>query len=82
MSRSIAETAIIHPNVELGDGAIVEDFCIIGAPPRGASSGELPTLIGSGAHIRSHTVIYAGNKIGDHFQTGNKANIRENKRFK
>jgi acetyltransferase-like isoleucine patch superfamily enzyme len=27
--------------------------------------------------VRSHTVIHAGNIIGDSFQTGNKANIRE-----
>jgi UDP-3-O-[3-hydroxymyristoyl] glucosamine N-acyltransferase len=39
-------------------------------------SGE-ETIIGNGAVIRSHTVIYAGNVIGDRFQTGNKANIRE-----
>ncbi|MCK5704602.1 MAG: N-acetyltransferase, partial [Cyclobacteriaceae bacterium] len=30
-----------------------------------------------GAHIRSHSVIYAGNQIGVNFQTGNKVNIRE-----
>lgn len=33
--------------------------------------------IGSGAWIRSHTVIYAGNAIGRNFATGNKVNIRE-----
>jgi acetyltransferase-like isoleucine patch superfamily enzyme len=39
--------------------------------------GDLETVLGSEAHLRSHTVIYAGNIIGDSFQTGNKANIRE-----
>jgi acetyltransferase-like isoleucine patch superfamily enzyme len=34
-------------------------------------------VIGAGAHVRSHTVIYAGNRIGSNFQTGNKVNIRE-----
>jgi acetyltransferase-like isoleucine patch superfamily enzyme len=37
----------------------------------------METVLGSEAHLRSHTVIYAGNLIGDHFQTGNKVNIRE-----
>lgn len=46
-------------------------------PPRGCAPGELETVIGDGAVIRSHTVIYAGNIIGCGFQTGNKANIRE-----
>ncbi len=50
---------------------------IIGAPPKGSVPGELETVIGDNAVIRSHMVIYASNKIGNNFQTGNKANIRE-----
>lgn len=65
------------PGVTLGDGSVVEDYCIVGSPPRGKKAGELLTIIGKGAIIRSHTVIYAGNRIGDNFQTGNKVNIRE-----
>jgi len=73
----ISEKAIIYPNVKLGTNCAIEDFVIIGTPPRGCDAGELETVIGNNAIIRSHTVIYAGNKIGDNFQTGNKANIRE-----
>ncbi|MCB0259042.1 MAG: transferase, partial [Calditrichaeota bacterium] len=51
----------IYPNVELGENVIIEDFCIIGLPPRGYREGELKTVIGSNSVIRSHTVIYAGN---------------------
>jgi len=71
----IASTAVIYPGVTLGKNAVIEDFCIIGAP-FGGQQGQ-PTVIGDDALIRSHTVIYAGNVIGSHFQTGNKANIRE-----
>ena len=74
---SIAKTAIIYPGVKLGKNVVVEDYCIIGVPPKGAKEGELETVIGDDSVIRSYTVIYAGNKIGDKFQTGNKANIRE-----
>ncbi len=73
----IASTAKIYPGVKLGKNVIIEDFCLIGVPPRGVKEGELETLIGDDSVIRSHTVIYAGNKIGKNFQTGNKANIRE-----
>ncbi len=73
----IAETAKIYPNVKLGRNVVIEDFCLIGVPPRGSKEGELETVIGDNSVIRSHTVIYAGNKIGNNFQTGNKANIRE-----
>src|SRR6266511_3883285 len=76
-SLDVAPTARIYPNVQLGDGCVIEDFVIIGKPPRGAAPGELPTVIGPGAVIRSHTVIYAGNMIGGHFQTGHAALLRE-----
>jgi acetyltransferase-like isoleucine patch superfamily enzyme len=71
----------LYDNVALGEGSVVEDFCIIGTPPRGARDGELATTIGDGATIRSHSVIYAGNSIGKNFQTGNKVNIRESNRI-
>ena len=73
----MTDTHKIFPGVTLGDGAVVEDYCIIGSPPKGKKAGELQTTIGKGAIIRSHTVIYAGNRIGERFQTGNKVNIRE-----
>jgi len=73
----ISKHALIYPGVTLGKNCVIEDFAIVGAPPRGAAPGELETVIGDHATIRSHTVIYAGNKIGHNFQTGNKANIRE-----
>jgi acetyltransferase-like isoleucine patch superfamily enzyme len=73
----ISKHALIHPGVRLGKNCVIEEFAIIGVPPRGYASGELETVIGDNAVIRSHTVIYAGNKIGNNFQTGNKANIRE-----
>ncbi len=67
----------IFKEVILGTGAVIEDYCIVGVPPRGNEDGNLKTIIEKGAHIRSHSVIYAGNKIGKNFQTGNKVNIRE-----
>jgi len=67
----------IFAGVVIGGGSTVEDYCVIGALPRGKKEGELETVIGARAILRSHTVIYAGNRIGDNFQTGNKVNIRE-----
>jgi acetyltransferase-like isoleucine patch superfamily enzyme len=67
----------IYKAVELPPDAVIEDFVILGVPPRGHKEGDLKTIIGPNAQIRSHTVIYAGNQIGKGFQTGNKVNIRE-----
>jgi len=58
-------------NVEIGD------FVIIGVSPRGRQPGDLATHIGSNALRHSHTVLYAGNVIGKHFQTGHDVLIRE-----
>lgn len=71
----ISDNAIIYPHVELGHNVIIEDFCVIGCPFRDYNKES--TIIGNNAVIRSGTVIYAGNLIGNDFQTGNKANIRE-----
>lgn len=71
------ETLILHPNVHLGAGASIGEFAVIGEPPRGKAPGDLETHIGARAVIRSHTVIYAGNRIGDDFQTGHGALVRE-----
>jgi len=68
----------IYENVEIGKNAEIGDYVIIGKPPKGKKDGELKTVIGDNVVIRSHTVIYAGNKIGDNCQTGQHVTIREN----
>jgi len=67
----------IHKNVKIGKNARIGDFVIIGLPPKGIRDGEIETIIGDNAFIRSHTVIYAGNIIADNFQAGHNAMIRE-----
>ena len=70
-------TCIIHPNVSLGANHRIDDFVIIGAPPRETEPGKIETSIGPNAIVRSHTIIYAGNHIGANFQTGHSVMIRE-----
>lgn len=67
----ISELSAVAPGVSLGEGATVEEFCLIGRH----GAGE--TAIGPGATIRSHTVIYAGNRIGAGFATGHHVLLRE-----
>jgi acetyltransferase-like isoleucine patch superfamily enzyme len=69
--------AIVYPNVHLGAGARAEPFAILGVPPRGRREGELPLVVGADAVIRSHAVIYAGNRIGERFHLGHGALVRE-----
>lgn len=77
MMSSLHESALIYPNVVLGVGATVGPFVVIGEAPRGHADAADRTVIGSNAIIRSHTVIYAGNTIGERFQTGHGVLIRE-----
>lgn len=63
-----------YPDVELGDGAHLGPFVVLGMP---LQHGALPTRIGPHAVIRSHTVVYAGNTIGAKFQTGHGVLVRE-----
>lgn len=67
----------IYKGVHLGERATIGPFTLIGVPPVGKEEGELETVIGPDAVIRSHTVIYAGNRIGAGFHTGHGVMIRE-----
>jgi acetyltransferase-like isoleucine patch superfamily enzyme len=71
----------IYPNVQLGKDVVIDDFTIIGAPPRGKTAGALPTIIGDNSHIRSHSIIYAGTKIGYKLETGHGIMIREDNKI-
>ncbi len=68
---------VCHRNVHLGADARLGEYVVLGAPPQGHAPGDLETRIGARALIRSHTVIYADNVIGDDFQTGHGVLIRE-----
>ncbi len=68
---------MIYPNVEIGEGTVIQDGATVGEPPRGAKPGEQKTKIGARGTIRSGTVIYAGTTIGDRFNSGHGALVRE-----
>lgn len=77
----IENDCIIYPNVRIPESAQIGHHVIIGEPSRGRKPGELKTVIGEYAVIRSHTVIYMGNIIGLNFQTGHHVLIRENNKI-
>ena len=62
-------------NVSLGKNAVIGEYVELGVQPKHPTA---DLTIGDQATIRSHTVIYAGNKIGNNFQTGHGVLIREN----
>ena len=76
MSTSIAPSAAIAANVDIGDGGEVGEFCQLGLPVSESEPGN-GVRIGPGARIRSHTVIYPGNVIGARFRSGHGVLLRE-----
>src|SRR2546423_6597259 len=77
MKTTVHPTAVVAPNVRLGEGRTGGEYAILGRPPRGKKEGELELVIGPGAVIRPFTTIYAGTRIGARLQTGQGASIRE-----
>jgi UDP-3-O-[3-hydroxymyristoyl] glucosamine N-acyltransferase len=66
----------IYKNAKIGNNSEIEDYCVVGHKLR---DGTQPALvIGSNALIRSNSVIYSGNKIGNNVQMGHGILIREN----
>ena len=74
-NAQIGPMSLVAPEVEFGEGSVVEEFCIVGR--HGVTEPPARTVFGAGALLRSHTVVYAGNTIGTRFQTGHHVLVRE-----
>jgi UDP-3-O-[3-hydroxymyristoyl] glucosamine N-acyltransferase len=82
----IGDNSIIYDNVVIGDNSIICNNCVIGEPASNYYHDidnyiNPETIIGQGALIRSHTLIYADCKIGENFSTGHRVTIREKSTF-
>lgn len=77
----MTETHLTRGTVHLGAGAEVGAWCILGELVAGRAEPESVLTIGARARIRSHSVIYTGNVIGDDFQTGHGVLVREDNRI-
>lgn len=82
----IGKGCILYPGVRIGAGSIVGPYSMIGEPAADyyQSPDEhefMPTEIGAGSVVRSHSVIYEDVIIGVRFQSGNRVSIREGARI-
>ncbi len=83
---TIGPGAYIGPSTELGDDCFVGPHCVLGEPTRGYYKDQTtyqPAKIRIGTHsvLRVGTIIYHGVDIGEYFQTGPYAVVRENTTF-
>lgn len=81
----IGDNTVIYDNVVIGDNSIITNDCVIGEPLNDYYFKEdyqnPETVIGEGALIRSHTILYAGSVFGANFSTGHRVTIREKSTF-
>jgi acetyltransferase-like isoleucine patch superfamily enzyme len=78
VTATISPLSHVADGVELGDNVVVEEFCLVGKHIGNAGGdGPARTVIGANSTLRSHTVLYAGSTIGERFQTGHHALVRE-----
>jgi len=59
----------VYPNVKMGSDVEIGDFAIIGLPCEEGDK-EQPTIIGDKTRIETHSVIYAGTRVGHRFKCG------------
>lgn len=72
---SIGPFCIVHGNVGIGAGTVIESHCEIGHPSPLAQGRTL--VIGAQSLIRSHSVFYEGSTFGDRLVTGHRVTVRE-----
>ncbi len=78
----IGDHCTIYDNVEIGDDSVICNDTVIGEPLNAYY--QTPTYrnpatgIGPGSLVRSHSIIYAGCRIGACFSSGHRVTIREN----
>ena len=72
---SIGPFSIVHGNVDIGAGTVIESHCEIGHPSPLAAGRRL--VIGAQSLIRSHSIFYEGSTFGDHLLTGHRVTVRE-----
>jgi acetyltransferase-like isoleucine patch superfamily enzyme len=74
-TRSSTGSKVNSELIHLGIGATIDEGVQLGYPP--SRKVDQTLTIGSGAHVRSGTIIYGGSSIGADMETGHNVIIRE-----
>jgi acetyltransferase-like isoleucine patch superfamily enzyme len=80
---TIAESAVVYPDVELGEDVLVGDNAVVGKRPvlgrhSTAKRDELaPLVVGDGCAILACAVVFAGTRLGRAVVVGDQACVRE-----
>lgn len=72
MTAGVHPTALVAPDTQLDDASEIGALCAIGIDGGGG-----PVVLGTGAVVRSHTVLYRGVHAGEGLATGHGVLVRE-----
>jgi acetyltransferase-like isoleucine patch superfamily enzyme len=83
VTTEIAETAVVYPGTEIGEGCRILDYAVVGkqpalSPRSTARREELPPLeLGPGTVVSTGAVVFAGTRIGARVIVGDQSCVRE-----
>lgn len=72
---TVGPFTVIHDDVVVGDGSVIEGHCEIGHPTPLAHGA--PLILGAKSLIRSHSIFYQGSTFGEGLVTGHRVTVRE-----
>jgi acyl-[acyl carrier protein]--UDP-N-acetylglucosamine O-acyltransferase len=72
---SVGPFTVVHDNVQVGDGTVIDSHCVIGVPT--PLAGGRPLVFGPGSRVRSHAVFYEGSEFGPGLDAGHRCTVRE-----
>jgi acetyltransferase-like isoleucine patch superfamily enzyme len=83
LTAQVAESAVVYPGTQLGEGVVIGDNAVVGKPPTlgarsTAAAEDLPPLVvGDGTAILACAVVFAGSRLGSGVIVGDQACVRE-----
>jgi acetyltransferase-like isoleucine patch superfamily enzyme len=85
VTTQIAETAVVHSGVELGENVSVGDYAVVGKQPVLSRRSTAPRLserervlvVGDGVSILAGAIVFAGTRLGEGVIVGDQACVRE-----
>lgn len=82
-SARIGAHVVIHAGTRLGEGVEIQDGAVLGKAPRFAAHSTAsrqappPLVVGDGAVVGTHAVVFAGAEVGPGAIVGDQAFVRE-----
>ena len=72
---------VVHDDVVIGDGCVVQDFAVLGKRTARGKSGDEPLVLGERTKVCTGAVVFASAQVGADVVIGDQAYVRERARI-